>query len=208
MMTHAAEPEDGLELLLARDRMREWRFYDALRTDRDAPARRPQSVTYTPVLPSDGSALAAAILTIERIGDDAALAQAVADAFDGASLRASDAGDVEMHQPGLLRPLGLAELSDGTLRYLMLCAALLSPRPPELMVLNEPEGSLHPALIEPLARLLLQCGRAPNHLSTHAEPRGFWLESGEKAFVHVVQASGEDNQVVVRRKLYWRWPSR
>jgi predicted ATPase len=46
------------------------------------------------------------------------------------------------------------ELSDGTLRYLALTAALLSPRPPEVLVLNEPETSLHPSLIEPLARLI------------------------------------------------------
>ena len=30
-----------------------------------------------------------------------------------------------MRQHGLLRPLKAAELSDGTLRYLLLCAALL-----------------------------------------------------------------------------------
>ena len=59
-----------------------------------------------------------------------------------------------MQQQGLLRPLGAAELSDGTLRYLLLIAALLTPRPPALMVLNEPETSLHPDLIPALARLI------------------------------------------------------
>jgi len=53
---------------------------------------------------------------------------------------------VEMHQHGLLRPFRAGELSDGTLRYLLLVAALLSPRPPSLMVLNEPETSLHPRI--------------------------------------------------------------
>jgi predicted ATPase len=68
MVTHCADPDDGLELLLMRERMRNWRFYDALRTDQDAPARRPQITTYTPVLASDGSDLAAAIATIQAIG--------------------------------------------------------------------------------------------------------------------------------------------
>ncbi len=40
------------------------------------------------------------------------------------------------------------------MRYLLLVAALLSPRPPELMVLNEPESSLHPDLLVALARLI------------------------------------------------------
>lgn len=44
--------------------------------------------------------------------------------------------------PGILRPLEARELSDGTLRYLCLIAALLSPRPATLLALNEPEMSL------------------------------------------------------------------
>jgi predicted ATPase len=64
---------------------------------------------------------------------------------------------VLFHQDGLLRPLSASELSDGTLRYLLWIAALLTPRPPSLMVLNEPETSLHPDLLPALARLI---GRA------------------------------------------------
>ena len=62
--------------------------------------------------------------------------------------------DLELRAHGLLRPLTAAELSDGTLRYLLLVAALLSPRPPSLMVLNEPETSLHADLLPALARLI------------------------------------------------------
>lgn len=45
-------------------------------------------------------------------------------------------------------------MSNGTLRYLLLVAALLSPRPPGLMVLNEFGTSLHPDLLAPLAWLV------------------------------------------------------
>ncbi|MEA5475207.1 AAA family ATPase, partial [Synechococcus sp. CCY9201] len=44
---------------------------------------------------------------------------------------------LRFHQPGLLRPLDAAELSDGTLRYILLTVALFSPRLPPLLVLNE-----------------------------------------------------------------------
>ena len=54
----------------------------------------------------------------------------------------------------MLRPLRAAELSDGTLRFLLWGAALLSPQAPPLMVLNEPETSLHPSLVRPLAELI------------------------------------------------------
>lgn len=162
MVTHCADPDDGAELFTTRERMRNWRFYDALRTDPDAPARRPQVMTYTPVLAGNGADLAAAIATIHAIGDVAALEDAVEHAFPGARLEIGAGGagpGLLLHQHGLLRPLGVAELSDGTLRYLLLLAALLSPRPPDLMVLNEPEASLHPSLMPPLARLLAAASR-------------------------------------------------
>lgn len=159
MVSHCADGRDGLELLALRERMRNWRFYDALRTDPDAPARRPQVMTYTPVLAGDGADLAAAVTTIRAIGDTDALDDAIEGAFPGSCLEIGD-NALFLRQHGLLRPLGLAELSDGTLRFLLLAAALLSPRPPELMVLNEPEGSLHPALMAPLARLLSAAARS------------------------------------------------
>ena len=67
--------------------------------------------------------------------------------------------DLALHQHGLLRPLVGAELSDGTLRYLLWVAALLTPRPPELLVLNEPETSLHPDLLPALAALIVNASR-------------------------------------------------
>ncbi|MDX7584871.1 AAA family ATPase, partial [Klebsiella pneumoniae] len=83
-----------------------------------------------------------------------ALDTAISDAFPGARLRIDfqQGGRfaVELQQDGLLRPLSASELSDGTLRYLLLVAALLTPRPPSLMVLNEPETSLHPDLLPAL----------------------------------------------------------
>ncbi|GAA2487046.1 AAA family ATPase [Terrabacter carboxydivorans] len=156
MLTELADPERAPELLRVRRMIRGWRFYDGFRADAEAPARTPQVGTRTPVLADDGRDLAAALQTIRENGRSE-LDRAVADAFDGAILEVTiDAGrfDVALHQPGMLRPLSAAELSDGTLRYLLLVAALLTPDPPPLMVLNEPETSLHPELLAPLARLV------------------------------------------------------
>ena len=81
MLTHCADPRAAPELLDLRESMRSWRFYDHFRTDSDAPARRPQVGSRTPVLASDGSDLAAAIATIQEIGAHDELDAAVADAF-------------------------------------------------------------------------------------------------------------------------------
>jgi predicted ATPase len=212
MMTHCSDPREALELLLLRERMRDWRFYDHLRTDRDAPSRKPQVATYTPVLAGDGSDLAAAVATIRHIGAAKLLDDAVADAFPGGSVHVSGRdgySEVEMRQHGLLRPLKASELSDGTLRYLLLVAALLSPRPPSLMILNEPETSLHPDLLPPLARLIEQ---AAKHSQVVVVSHAAALVSALEADANCVQIvlEKELGETVVRdsRPPNWTWPSR
>jgi predicted ATPase len=212
MMTHCSDPRDALELLLLRERMRDWRFYDSLRTDRDALARRPQVGTYTPVLGSDGSDLAAAVQTIREIGSDVELGEAIADAFPGASIEiVSTDGyfELEMQQHGLLRPLKAAELSDGTLRYLLLIAALLSPRPPSLMILNEPETSLHPDLLPPLARLIAQAAkRSQIVVVSHASALVSELEAAADARQIVLEKQLGETLVQGDQRPAWTWPSR
>lgn len=151
------------EVFSVRESMRSWRFYDHFRIDPDAPARRSQVGTRTSVLHHDGRDLAAAWQTIREIGDRRALDDAVADAFPGAgvTIQSQPGGlfSLQFNQEGLMRPLSAAELSDGTLRYLLLVCALLTARPPDLMVLNEPEASLHPDLMPALGRLIRQAAR-------------------------------------------------
>lgn len=158
MLSEFADPQLAPDLLRLREHIRSWRFYDHVRTDAQAPARSAQIGTRTPVLSHDGSDVAAALRTIWETGDPKALEGAVDAAFPGSRLSIVSDGvrfELQLKQPGLLRPLGAAELSDGTLRYLLWTAALLTPRPPALLVLNEPEASLHPELLAPLADLIL-----------------------------------------------------
>jgi predicted ATPase len=172
VLAEFAHPGELPELAAVRDRLRSWRFYDGFRADAAAPARHPQVGTRAPVLADDGSDLAAAIQTILEAGFDD-LPQAVADAFGGATVSVTVTEglfDLAVQQPGMLRPLRAAELSDGTLRFLLWAAALSSPRPPSLMVLNEPETSLHPDLVRPLAGLIRSAARVAQVLVvTHSQ---------------------------------------
>lgn len=137
--------------------------------------RHPQVGIQTPVLSADGTDLAAALQTIREIGDGEALNEEVDRAFPGATLEIDVREEearfaVRMVMPGIARPLRAAELSDGTLRYLCLLAALLSPRPPTFLALNEPETSLHPDLLRPLAHLVARAAKTSQIcLTTHAE---------------------------------------
>ncbi|WP_405496940.1 AAA family ATPase [Nocardia sp. NBC_00511] len=157
MLSEIADPQRAPDLLVLRERMRSWRFYDHLRTDSAAPARASQVGTRTMALAHDGADMAAALQTILEIGDATALAETIDHAFPGSRIEIVNREgrfELQLHQHKLFRALGTAELSDGTMRYLLLAAALLSPRPPELLVLNEPETSLHPELLSPLGRLI------------------------------------------------------
>lgn len=205
---------DSPEVPALRGHIRGWRFYDHFRTDADAPARQPTLGTRTTVLHHDGRDLGAALQTIFEIGDHQGLAAAIDDAFPGAVLRVDcQTGGrfaVELHQQGLLRPLTVAELSDGTLHYILLVTALLSPRPPTMMVLNEPETSLHPDLLPALARLIIRAAEYSQvWVVSHASRLIAALEQAPACHaVHLEKVLGETT-IVGRGMLdepAWYWP--
>jgi predicted ATPase len=216
MMSYLSDPRSAPEMLALRESIRAWRFYDHFRTDAQSPVRSPQIGTWTPILGDDGSDLAAAIQTIAELGDRELLDAAVTDAFSGSklSVTAGDGGRfaLQMSQHGLLRPLSAAELSDGTLRYLLWIAALLTPRPPTLMVLNEPETSLHPDLLGALARLIAKAAErtqvvvvthSPRLIASLEEQPGCHSIKLGKTFGETVIASNSQHTAPK-----WKWPAR
>lgn len=201
------------ELNAVRDRLRDWRFYDGFRVDAAAPARQPRVGTRTPVLSDDGADLAAALQTIIEMGHDD-LARAVADAFDGATISVADNDglfELQLRQRGMLRALKPAELSDGTLRFLLWGAALFSPRPPSLMVLNEPETSLHPDLIAPLAAMIRAAAASTQVVVvTHSTAVQHLLAAEDALTVELIKEWGE-TQVAGQTMLTappWDWGKR
>jgi len=195
VFSQLADTSTTPEVFWLREQMRGWRFYDHFRTDRDSPVRQPQVGTRTPVLRHDGSDLAAAIQTIVEVGDRRTLESVVAEAFDGASVAIASNEDgrftVQFRQYGLLRPLTAAELSDGTLRFLLLTAALLTPRPPSMMVLNEPETSLHPDVIPALAKLILNA----------AESSQVWVVTHSTKLITALKKKKDSNLLELEKKL-------
>ncbi|WP_119167276.1 AAA family ATPase [Algihabitans albus] len=212
MMTHASDPRGAPELLALRERMRSWRFYDHFRTDLEAPVRFPQVGTRTPVLASHGADAAAALQTILEIGDPQALHDAIEDAFPDSSVEVTVTDglfEIVMRQHGLLRPLRAAELSDGTLRYLLLVVALLTPRPPPLMVLNEPETSLHPVLLEPLARLIAKTSkRSQIIVVSHAAPLVNALKQHGHCTGYELRKGLGETLIGTAESPPWTWPKR
>ena len=215
MLASVADPQRAPEMLEVREAIRGWRFYDGFRTDSSSPVRVPQIGTFTPVLNNEGTDLPAAIQTILELDGREALERTVEDAFPGSRIEIDvQAGrfELRLRQHGLIRPLAAAELSDGTLRFLLWTAALLTPRPPELMVLNEPETSLHPDLLPALARLISSASaRCQVIVVSHAQALIEELERERRCRrLHLEKSFGET--LLAGATLFtaprWEWPPR
>ncbi|MCG2668783.1 ATPase [Bradyrhizobium sp. CCBAU 11434] len=162
------------EIDVIRNAMLGWRFYHDFRTDPASPIRKPCLAVTTPSLSADGSDLAAALATLYTIrGDATDLQDAIQDAFPGAELRAWEQNglcEFDLQLEDMPRPFGAHELSDGTLKYICLLAVFMGYRLPPFIALNEPETSLHPSLLAPLARLIVKASaRADIWIVTHSE---------------------------------------
>lgn len=75
-----------------------------------------------------------------------------------------------LHEDGLRAPVPATRLSDGTIRFIALLALLLSPSPPPLICIEEPELGLHPDALKLLADLMLDASsRTQLIVSTHSD---------------------------------------
>lgn len=214
VLDELVDPIHRPELTAVRDTVRGWRFYDNFRVDPRAPARRPQVGTRTEVLAADGHDLAPAVATILESAWEEPFRAAVEDAFPGTGVGVADHGgrfELELRQTGMLRALTARELSDGTLRYLLLATALFSPRPPGLIVLNEPETSLHADLLPALARLIADAARRSQLVVvTHSETLVRSLAGAGATRHELVKPFGETEvaeQGLLTRPT-WHWGSR
>lgn len=153
----------------------QWRFFHGFRSDRDSALRQPCLAVTAPLLDEDGANMAAVFATLKWTrGDTVDLDRAVADAFGGAQLAVPEPEEFASY--GLVFPqfpqrvFQPRELSDGQIRFLALAAALLSYRTPPLIALNEPEASLHPDMLPPLAEMIARAGQSSQlWIVTHSE---------------------------------------
>lgn len=83
----------------------------------------------------------------------------VAPFFDNFLLEPMKKGDdelirLEWRQRGSTFPFQPWHFSDGTLRFLCLATALLQPKPPSTILIDEPELGLHPFALDLLGQLI------------------------------------------------------
>ena len=188
MFGQLGEPHRYPELSQVRERLRQWRFYHEFAVWPGSPIRIPQIGVRSPILAHDGSNLAAAWATIVEVGHHELLYQVIAEAFPDSEFYVDVQNgrfQMMMSRRGIYRPLESAEFSDGTLRFLCLVVALLSPRPPAFMALNEPENSLHEDLLPALARLIAEASQFSQLWITSHSPKLATLIAQHTAVNHI-----------------------
>jgi len=89
---------------------------------------------------------------------------------------------------------------------------LLTPRPPQLLVLNEPETSLHPDLLPALGRLIARASQQAQVLVvSHATRLVAALEREPEAHSIVLEKEFGENRMAGVDRLdmpSWHWPKR
>jgi predicted ATPase len=196
-LSRVQDPSRYPAIDLVRRTLLEWRFYHDLRTDPDGPMRKPCTPVAAPTLASDGSNLAAVFGTLASIRQDTVdLDRMIDRAFPGVTLEMAGAGrdlSFTLHYPEFpYREFEPSELSDGTLRFLGLAGALMAYRLPPFIAMNEPESSLHPDLMQPLAEMIVKAAeRTQLWLVTHSERLAKAIEdTGAGAVRTVVKRDG------------------
>lgn len=161
---------------------REWTF------GRYVPLREPQPAD----LPEDGLLpdsrnLALVLNQIQHLGDTRMddLLRQFFPRFERMSTKVSG-GTVQfyLHESGFGTPIPATRLSDGTIRFVALLATLLSPSPPPLVCIEEPELGLHPDAVALLADLLVEASeRMQLVVTTHSDALVSALTSHPDAIV-------------------------
>lgn len=182
-----------------------WTVYHVHDTSETAAMRRPCSVgDYERLRPDAGNI--APFLNFLR-DDDLTTYKLIVDAvklvapffkdfrFRPKKRKDDEVVQLEWTQEGSDYPFHPSQLSDGTLRFIALAAALLQPDPPATILIDEPELGLHPFALEILGNLILQAQeRTQLIVSTQSAPM---LNSFEPEQIVVVER--QDGETTFRR---------
>ncbi len=153
-----------------------WRFYGGFDTSPNATMRHAVHTDDEPTLAEDGSNLSAVLHWLllshpDAWGELKSYLRGCIPGFDDLAVKPRGKGMVigTWREEGVGEELTLADLSDGTLRLLCWLALAVSPNPPPLMCLDEPEVGLHPRALPVLAGALeVASARSQILVATHS----------------------------------------
>jgi predicted ATPase len=184
----------------------EVRYYPLLDTTERAPIWQPQKLVPVHVPSSSGTDLVAALQ--QKRSRDPSMFELVQDAmraaypgFQGIEVELVAAGHAVLQWRERDQVYYGNELSEGVMRFLWLTTILATSAPPPLIMIDEPEVSLHPDLLRILADLLVDASQRTQLLvaTQSAELVGFLkaehlavMETDDEGWAKVTRASDMD----------------
>lgn len=166
-----------LKALLFHKSLLGWSIYHDVRVDREAPLRQAAVARFEKQVAADGQNLIPVLHTLYT-GDrdfkrslDAALRTAFGTDYEELVFppAADQRVQLRLRWRSLKTEQSAANLSDGTLRFLLLIAILANPEPGDLIAIDEPETGLHPNMLPIIAELARRAaGRTQVILTTHS----------------------------------------
>ncbi|WP_158502130.1 AAA family ATPase [Vitiosangium sp. GDMCC 1.1324] len=177
LLSRFAAPFDNPVAVAFRDSLLGWSIYHDLRVDTQAPLRQAAVSRVEDRISPDGQNLIPVLHTLysgnrefKRSLDAAMRAAFGSDYEDLVFPPAADQRiQLRLRWRSLKTAQSAANLSDGTLRFLLLVAIFASPNPGDLIALDEPETGLHPSMLPIIAELAEEASqRTQVILSTHS----------------------------------------
>jgi len=173
-----AQDPNLTHLSRVREYLESWKFYSGFDVSQGASIRTPVKIIEEPTLDENGANLSAVLMSFvtehrELWEELETHLRSVVPGFRALTAKARGGpGDVMgvWREEGVNGELTLADLSDGTLRFLCLAVLCLAPKPPPLMCLDEPEVGLHPRVLPVLAGLMRQASERTQLLVTTHSP--------------------------------------
>lgn len=154
-----------------------WSIYHDLRLDREAPLRQAAVARFEKQVATDGQNLIPVLHTLYtgnryfKRSLDAAMRTAFGTDYEELIFppAADQRVQLRLRWRSLKTEQSAVNLSDGTLRFLLLIAILANPEPGDLIAIDEPETGLHPNMLPIIAELAREAaGRTQVILTTHS----------------------------------------
>jgi len=201
-------------LLAFRDRLASWGIYHDLRVDQDAPLRQPAVARFEKHVAEDGQNLIPVLHTLYSSSRDfkndidTAMRAAFGDDFEDLTFppAADQRVQMRLRWRSLKSAQSAADLSDGTIRFLLLLAILANPEPESLIAIDEPEVGLHPGMLPIVAEFAREASRRTQVILTTHSPQfldAFRDEPPTTTVAHWVD--GETRLSVVDGEELARW---
>ncbi len=214
LLSIVAGPFGNPIVLAFRDRLASWAVYHDLHVHQQAPIRQAAVARMEPRIAVDGQNLIPVLHTLYT-GDrdfkrslDSAMRAAFGEDYEELVFPPASDQQVQLRLRwrSLRTEQSAADLSDGTIRFLLLLAILASPGPGNLIAIDEPEVGLHPSMFPIIAEFAAAAAERTQVVLTTHSPQFLDAFTKDVPTTTVAQwADGETRLSVVDGDELGRW---